>query len=132
MFSPIEVNTMITAGKDRLSGVLIKGVSEMSAAKSKSSLALVDVANDGFKRLLYGVLATVVMGSLLAAWLMGKLPKAVSGPIDALTKSVDDMTKGNLEQKVSANVSEFSGLATALERMRVSQQALVARMRARA
>jgi hypothetical protein len=38
MFSPIEVNGMITAGKDRLSGVLIEGVAEMSAAKTKATL----------------------------------------------------------------------------------------------
>jgi methyl-accepting chemotaxis protein len=131
MFSPAEANVLITAGKDRFSSVLIKGVSEMSSAKTKSTLALVDVADEGFRRLLMGVLATVLIGSIIAGLLMLRLPKAVTSPIDKLTQSIDDMTKGNLDQKVTANVSEFSGLATALERMRISQNALVQRMRAK-
>jgi hypothetical protein len=131
MFAPTEVNAMIGPGKDRLSGVLIKGVSEMSAAKTKDTLALVDVANASFKRLLLSVLATVGLGLAIALALMSQLPKAVSKPIQMLTKAVDEMTKGNLEQKVAAGVKEFDGLAKALDRMRVSQQALVQRLRSR-
>jgi HAMP domain-containing protein len=58
------------------------------------------------------------------------LPKAVTGPLEALTKSVDNMGKGNLEAKVdSGGIAEFEGLSKALERMRLGQQTLVARMR---
>jgi methyl-accepting chemotaxis protein len=131
MFSPSEANVLITAGKDRFSSVLIKGVSEMSSAKTKNTLSLVTVADEGFRKLLTGVLATVLIGSIIAGLLMLRLPNAVTGPIDQLTQSVDEMTKGNLDQKITANVSEFGGLATALERMRMSQSALVARMRAK-
>ncbi len=130
MFAPTDVNTMITAGKDRLSGVLIKGVSDMSAEKTKQTLSLSEVAAGGFNRVFAGVMLTVVIGIIIALTLMLSLPKAVTTPLAHLTSAVENMSKGSLEQKIDAgNVTEFAGLATALERMRIGQQALVARMR---
>lgn len=130
MFSPVEVNGMIGPGKDRFSGVLIKGVSEMSGEKTKQTLALSGVAADGFQRLLVAVLATVAVGILVALALMLTLPQAVTRPLADLTASIDDMSKGNLTVKLqSGGIAEFDGIAKALERMRVGQQALVARLR---
>lgn len=130
MFAPTEVNTMITAGKDRLSGVLIKGVSEMSAEKTKQTLSLSEVAAGGFNQVFAGVMLTVAVGIVIAALLMINLPKAVTTPLANLTSAVDEMSKGSLDKKIDAgNVAEFAGLATALERMRIGQQALVSRMR---
>lgn len=130
MFAATEVNTMITAGKDRLSGVLIKGVSEMSTEKTKQTLSLSEVAAGGFNQVFAGVMLTVAVGIVIALLLMINLPKAVTTPLAELTAAVDAMSKGSLEKKIDAgNVAEFAGLATALERMRVGQQALVARMR---
>ena len=130
MFAPPEVNTMITAGKDRLSGVLIKEVGIMSTEKTKQTLALSEVAAGGFNQVFAGVMLTVAVGILIALILMFTLPKAVTEPLENLTDTVDNLSKGNLDTKVDAgNVAEFAGLATALERMRVGQQAMVARMR---
>jgi HAMP domain-containing protein len=130
MFAPPEVNTMIGAGKDRLSGVLIKEVALMSTEKTKQTLALSEVAAGGFNQVFVGVMLTVAIGILIALVLMVTLPKAVTEPLKNLTNTVDDLSKGNLDKKVEAgNVAEFAGLATALERMRVGQQAMVARMR---
>ena len=130
MFARPEVNTMIGAGKDRLSGVLIKEVSLMSAEKTKQTLALSEVAAGGFNQVFAGVMLTVAIGILIALILMVTLPKAVTTPLENLTAAVDDLSKGNLDKKVDVgDVAEFAGLATALERMRVGQQALIARMR---
>jgi HAMP domain-containing protein len=130
MLSPVEANSMITAGKDRFSGVLIKGVSDMTGEKTKQTLALAEVASDGFNKLLYAVMATVAVGVLIALILMFTLPSAVTSPLEKLTTSVDNISKGNLDAKVEAGgILEFDGLAKALERMRLGQQALVARMR---
>jgi HAMP domain-containing protein len=130
MFAATEVNTMITAGKDRLSSVLIKGTSEMSAEKTKQTLSLSEVAAGGFNQVFAGVMLTVAIGIAIALILMVTLPKAVTTPLETLTAAVDDLSKGKLDSKIDAgNVAEFAGLATALERMRVGQQALVARMR---
>ncbi len=130
MLAPAEVNVMIGAGKDRFSGVLIKGIAEMTAEKTKQTLALANVAETEFNQLLGAVLSTVAVGILIALTLMFTLPKAVTVPLVALTAAVDNMSKGNLEAKVdSGGVLEFEGLSKALERMRVGQQVLVARMR---
>ena len=130
MFSPTDVNGMITAGKDRFSGVLIKGVADMSAEKTKQTLALSDLANDGFNKLLQAVIATVAVGILIAVALMITLPRALTTPLNKLTASVDDISKGQLDTKVdSGGIVEFDGLSKALERMRLGQQTLVARMR---
>jgi HAMP domain-containing protein len=130
MFAPPDVNTMIGAGKDRLSGVLIKEVGIMSAEKTKQTLALSEVAAGGFNQVFVGVMLTVAIGILIALILMFTLPKAVTDPLQNLTDTVDNLSKGNLDTKVdTGDVAEFAGLATALERMRVGQQAMVARMR---
>lgn len=130
MFSPVEVNAMIGPGKDRFSGVLIKGVAEMSSEKTKQTLELSNVAAAGFQKLLVAVLLTVGVGILIALALILTLPKAVTGPLATLTASIDDMSKGNLDVKLqSGGIAEFDGITKALERMRIGQQALVARMR---
>ncbi len=130
MFTAVQVNDMIKDGKNRFSDVLIKGVSAMSAEKTKATLALSDTANESFQKLLLGVLLTVAVGVLLSVFLMFTLPKAVTSPLATLTASVDNISKGNLEIKVNASgIKEFDGLSIALERMRLGQQALVARMR---
>ena len=132
MFSPIEVNTMIGPGKDRFAADLIKGVNDMSAIKTKDTLALSDIANKEFDEVLYAVFSTVLIGILIAALLLWQLPLAVTTPLATLSKSVDEMSKGNLEQKISSGgVAEFEGLTAALERLRLGQQAMVQRMRNR-
>jgi|GEM_PF-5673555 len=129
MLTPIQANDMIQLGKTRFSDVLIKGVAEMTKAKTKATLSLSEVAGTGFDKLLYVVLATVVAGILIALGLMFKLPRTVSQPLAKLTTSVDNISRGNLEGEVkSGGIQEFEGLATALERLRLSQKSLVALM----
>jgi HAMP domain-containing protein len=129
MLTPIQANDMIQLGKTRFSDVLIKGVSEMTKAKTKATLSLSEIAGTGFDKLLYVVLATVVAGILIALGLMLKLPRTVSQPLAKLTTSVDNISRGNLEGEVkSGGIQEFEGLATALERLRLSQKSLVALM----
>jgi HAMP domain-containing protein len=131
MFSPVEVNSMITAGKDRLSGVLIKGVAEMYDSKTKATLALGDIASSSFGRLWNMVAGTVALGLALAAFLAWRLPAAVTSPLSTLTTAVENMSKGDLEKTIDVGgVTEFQGLSTALERMRLAQKTLVQRMRA--
>jgi methyl-accepting chemotaxis protein len=132
MYSPVEVNGMITAGKDRLSGVLIKGVSDMSAAKTKATLALPGVTKAGFEKLWAGVMATVLLGFVIAGFLALKMPAAITGPIEKLSAAVERMSKGELDKPIDvAAPREFGVLTTAVERMRVAQNVLVQRMRAR-
>lgn len=132
MFSPVEVNDMIREGKDKFSGVLIKGVATMSAEKTKGSLTLADVAAEGFQALMFGVLATVVAGILLALTLTILLPGAVLRPIVNLEAAVDAISKGKLDQPIHADgVREFEGLRKAVDRMRVAQQLILKRIQIR-
>jgi HAMP domain-containing protein len=131
-YSPIEVNGMIAAGKDRLSGVLIKGVNEMSDAKTKATLALPEVTKAAFGTLWTGMMISVCAGLLIAGALAIKLPVAIASPIRTLGEAVERMSKGDLEQPVNASVpSEFTTLIGAVERMRVAQRTLIQRMRSR-
>ncbi|TAG06145.1 MAG: HAMP domain-containing protein [Betaproteobacteria bacterium] len=131
MFSSVEVNGMIGPGKDRLSSVLIKGVAEMYATKTKATLDLGDTVSASFNRVWLVVGVTVALGLLLAAYLAWLLPRSVAKPVADLTAAVDKLSKGDLEQSVgTAEVKEFVGLSAALERMRIAQRTLVLRMRA--
>jgi methyl-accepting chemotaxis protein len=133
MFSPVEVNGMIGAGKDRLSGVLIKGVSDMAAEKTKQTLALPELTKQGFDRMWNLVMASVVIGLVVAGYLALKLPTAITKPIATLSGAIDRVSKGELDVAIdTSGPSEFSTLTAAVERMRVAQGALVARLRSRA
>jgi methyl-accepting chemotaxis protein len=130
MFAAPETNDMIKAGKDRFAADLIKGVGDMSKSKTEATLKLAQTADDAFRKLLLGVLSTVALGVLLGLALLLMLPKLVSGPLTKLTGAVDNMSKGALDNPVDAGgVVEFEGLAKSLDRMRVAQQTLVARMK---
>lgn len=131
-YSPIEVNGMITAGKDRLSGVLIKGASDMAEAKTKATLALPDVTRSVFSKLWTAMMISVGAGLLLAALLAFKLPAAIARPIDALSAAVDRMSKGELDTATdTSGPKEFATLTAAIERMRVAQRVLIQRARNR-
>ncbi len=133
MYAPSEVNEMIKAGKDRLSNDLIKGVAAMSAEKSKATLALAGVATQGFNKLIYGVLASVVLGIAIALLLVVSLPGSVSRPIKELTDIVHAMSKGKTDVAIKhGGAKEFEGLAGALERMRVAQGLMIERLRSHA
>jgi methyl-accepting chemotaxis protein len=133
MFSAVEVNGMIGAGKDRLSGVLIKGVSDMAAEKTKQTLALPALTKQGFDRMWNLVMASVVIGLVVAGYLALKLPAAITKPIATLSGAIDRVSKGELDVAIdTSSPSEFSTLTAAVERMRVAQGALVARLRSRA
>lgn len=130
MLTPVETNGMIGLGKDRLSGVLIKGVSEMYATKTKATLSLSESVSASFNRLWGLVGITVALGLVLAAFLAWRLPLAVTQPVAALTGAVEKMSKGDLEHSIGvASMKEFEGLSASLERMRIAQRTLVQRMR---
>ena len=130
MFSPAEVNEMIKDGKDRFAAGLIKGVAQMEGEKSREMLALGDIAEQGLARLIKGVLITVGVGIVVAVVLIFILPAAVTSPVEALCSAVDAMSRGQLDTPISGGkVREFRVLEQSLERMRLAQQTMVARLR---
>ncbi len=128
-FSPIEVNVMIGPGKDRFSGELIKGVDAMGKLKTAQTLGLPAVAQDGFNRLLIAALVSAAMGIALTLVVLATLPKAINAPIEALSASVDAISKGQVgSAATSVKVAEFSKLELSLERLRQSQKIMLERM----
>lgn len=129
-YLPEEVNGMIKAGKDRFSADLIKGVAAMDKAKTADTLALADVAEAIFNKLLLGVLVTVAIGIVIAILLAQRMPKAVMKPIDHLSAAAEEMSMGNLDKPYdSGGVVEFDKLAEALDRLRLGQQMMAERLR---
>lgn len=130
MITPVETNDMIKAGKDRFSADLIKGVTETFDAKSQATLALTSVTNEGFRKMIYSVIATVLVGIAIGLYLLVTLPRSVSRPIEHLTRTVDAISRGDTA-KTGAEISvrEFQGLSGAIERMRVAQEIMVQRLR---
>jgi methyl-accepting chemotaxis protein len=129
-YLPAEVNSMIKAGKDRFSADLIKGVEAMDKAKTADTLALADVAEAIFNKLLLGVLVTVAIGVVIAILLAQRLPKSVMKPIDHLSAAAQEMSMGNLDKAFdSGGVVEFDKLAEALDRLRLGQQMMAERLR---
>jgi len=130
MLTSIEANDMIKAGKDRLAADLIKGVTDTFAAKSQATLALTSVTNEGFNKMIYGVIATVLIGIAIGLYLLITLPRSVSRPIEQLTKNVNAISRGDAASTVAeVSVQEFQALSAAIERMRVAQEFMVQRLR---
>ncbi len=128
--SSAEVNSMITDGKTRFSGVLIKGVSEMSAIKNKQTLSLTQVTGKSLDNQLIIILSTIILGLLISLVLLVTLPRSITLPLKTLTQSVDNISKGNLDKKItSVAFIEFQGLREAIERMQIAQKILISRMR---
>jgi methyl-accepting chemotaxis protein len=131
LLSSTDVNDMISAGKDRFSNDLIKGLETMTKAKVVSSLTMAEQANESFQNLLFAILATVGAGVLVALVMIAYLPKAIAQPIDALSADVDRISLGDMDAPVTAqSVVEFKKLEEAIERLRTAQQMLVKRLRA--
>lgn len=130
MLMPDEANDLIKAGKDRFSADLIKGVAETFAQKSQATLALTTVTNEGFNKMIYGVMATVLIGIAIGIYLLISLPKSVSEPIQTLTEMVDALSRGESAKPVaSIKVQEFKNLSAAVERMRIAQELMLQRLK---
>ena len=132
-YSAGPANEMIEEGKDRFSHELIKGVTRLQAEKTKAMLALTDVAQRGFLKLLLGTVATALIGILVAVVLAFYFSRLVLRPVRVLTATAEKISLGQTHAPVSdVGLLEFRRLAKALERMRKAQEMLVRRVRARA
>lgn len=127
-----EVNARIKAGKDRFAN-LLNGAVKMESRKAKEAFESSRLVKENFERLDLMLLGTVVAGVLLVAFLVLTLPRAITAPIASLVHAADTMSKGKLEYSIdSAGITEFQMLERALERMRITQLAMLERMRRKA
>lgn len=124
-----EINGEIKLGKDRFA-VLLKGATQMEQRKAKEAAASAASISANFDTLETTLLYIVGGGVALVALLVFTLPGSITNPIDALVDAAESMSKGKLEDRIaSAGISEFVNLEEALERMRITQLAMIERMR---
>jgi methyl-accepting chemotaxis protein len=126
-----EANDLIGAGKTRLSTVLIAGVAELEAAKTKQTLGLAGAVDAGFNQLTLYFVALTALGILIVLVLMITLPSAITKPIDALSDSIDKLSKGKANEAFEdIKTQEFAKISKSLERLRLSQYMLMERFKA--
>lgn len=96
----------------------------------------IGLRNDVFRENLRNTILLVVLTSLfslaIAAYLANRAARAVVLPIEQLVKSADAISMGDLSRPVSIDRNdEIGDLAQALERMRVSLESALERLRRR-
>jgi nitrogen fixation/metabolism regulation signal transduction histidine kinase len=128
--TPTEANAMISEGKTKFSEVLIKGVAELSSDKINKTLKLSQTTEQIVDKQFAIILLTTLFGLLVSIVLIFTLPKSITLPIQRLTVSVDNISKGNFDSVPTKNTFvEFEMLTKAIDRMQTAQKILVSRMR---
>jgi len=127
-----ELNGQIKIGKDRFA-VLLNGAIQMERQKAKEAAAAATAIAKNFAELENALLWVVGAGVVLVTLLLMRLPRAITNPIDSLVAAAESMSKGRLEDSIlSAGIAEFVILEKALERMRITQLAMIERMKRKA
>ena len=127
-----ELNAQIKIGKDRFAN-LLKGAQTMERRKAAEAAASATAIAADFASLETALLWVVGGGVALVTLLLLTLPGAITNPIDSLVSAAESMSKGKLDDSIaSAGISEFVNLEKALERMRITQLAMIERMKRKA
>lgn len=126
----ISANEAIGPGKNRLK-ILFSGSQRMAEARklqSKESYAAIEAL---FEQADITGLGLALGGFVIGLLMMMTLPRAIIRPLESFTKVVDEMSRNLVGDKIDQDtvVAEFHPLATSLERLRISQAGLVARLR---
>lgn len=111
---------------------LIDAATNMARARAdQSSLAYQRIVSN-FSVVEYVSVGLALAGLLLAGGLLMTVPRSITGPLESLVESADKMSLGDLGKKFDAGgVRDFEKLAASLERMRVTMEAMIVRLKAR-
>ena len=129
---PILANAAIRDAKNEfrtyLGGTDKMGKEKLAEAKNYASQIDADYS------MLYMIIsATSAAGIVLLITLLQLIPRSIAKPVKELTEAATLMSKGNLNQQINpSKIKEFKTLSETLERMRMSQKALIDRMLNRA
>lgn len=111
--------------------VLLDGTSATIERKYQSAVAATKEIEGNFKLVNVVLAGVAIAGVLLAAVMLVMVPSSIGRPIEALTQAAHEMSTGNLGKSISVTGSpEFKKLGETLERMRVSQQVIINRLKA--
>lgn len=128
----VRTNEELRPIVERFDAGLINGATRMARARAdesaeayrriRSNFDVVDYVNTGF----------ALAGLLLASALLLTIPGSITRPLLSLVESADKMSLGDLGKKFDAGgVQDFEKLAASLERMRVTMEAMIVRLKAR-
>ena len=128
----IAANTEIRDAKNEfrtyLSGTDKQGKEKLIEAKQYAA-----EIDDDYKMLYFVMFITSAAGIILLLTLLQLIPRSIAKPVKELTEAATLMSKGNLNQQINTSkIKEFKTLSETLERMRMSQKALIERMLSRA
>jgi methyl-accepting chemotaxis protein len=128
----IEANTEIRDAKNEFRAYL-SGTDKLGKAKLIEAKQYAAQIDDDFKQLYFIMFITSSAGIILLITLLQLIPRSIANPVKELTEAATLMSKGDLNQKIDpSTIKEFKTLSETLERMRMSQKALIDRMLSKA
>jgi methyl-accepting chemotaxis protein len=123
-----ELRPVVTRFNERL----IDGATNMARARAEESALAYQRIRSNFSVVEYVSAGLAVAGLLLAGGLLLTVPRSITAPLESLLESADKMSLGDLGKKFDAGgVRDFERLAASLERMRVTMEAMIVRLKAR-
>lgn len=128
----VRANREMQAAVERLDAELIAGATRIARERAAETAAAQAHIRQNFEVVERVSAGLAVGGFLLAALLLATLPGSIARPLQALVEAADKMSLGDLGKKFEAGgVREFEALAESLERMRVTMEAMILRLKAR-
>ena len=125
-------NSEIRQAKNEFRSFL-EGTDGLGKEKLAQSTRIAGQIEANFDLLYKFIFVTSAAGILLLMALLQFVPRSISRPVKELTDAATLMSKGDLNKRIEpSEIQEFRSLSETLERMRVSQKALIERMLARA
>ncbi|MCK9986267.1 MAG: hypothetical protein AzoDbin1_02739 [Azoarcus sp.] len=128
----VRANEELRPVVERFNTVLIEGATKLARARADESALAYQRIRSNFEVVDYVNIGFAVAGLLLAGVLLATIPASITRPLDSLIESADKMSLGDLGKKFEAGgVKDFERLAASLERMRVTMEAMIVRLKAR-
>ncbi|NMG46423.1 HAMP domain-containing protein [Aromatoleum toluvorans] len=128
----VRANEELRPVVERFDTVLIQGATNLARARAEDSAVAYQRIRSNFDVVGYVNIGFAIAGLLLAAGLLMTIPASITRPLESLVESADKMSLGDLGKKFEAGgVKDFERLAASLERMRVTMEAMIVRLKAR-
>ncbi len=125
---PAEVNQRIQSGKEHLTPLFDEGDALLKIKQSDSrqaEAAIVDTYEQA-EWMFIGLTIVGIGGALLLIFVM---PGTVAQSLSELIAAAEQLSEGEVDRPIrTTSLSEFDGLARALERMRITQLAMAERL----
>lgn len=128
----LRTNEDLRPGVEHFNQVFIEGASQLARQRAGESAAAYERIRDNFDVVGYVDTGLSLAGIVLAALLLLTVPASITRPLASLVESADKMSLGDLSKKFEAGgVHDFERLAASLERMRITMEAMMARLKAK-